>query len=315
MTDSPFRIKNTLVVNTTFTANSSSLNMGTINSSSVGVLVTNSSITVGNSSVNASINSTIYSGTANNTLYLGGIPANTYVTTNSTSTFSSSINMGTINSSSVGLLITNSSITVGNSSVNASINSTIYSGTSNNALYLNGVPANTYVTTNSTSTFSNVVTFNSNVVYANSISLIANATPGTNGQVLVSNGTSIHWNDPISGLLDTKRAITASTSTTNIDFTTAGDKAKFFKLSIQSSTTLTFINFPSVPNGEVFPWTVMTVNDNTAGRAVAFGNTIKWAGNVTPTRTTAANAVDLWTFFVESNTIYGSLAIADARSA
>ena len=223
--------------------------------------------------------------------------------------------MGTINSSSVGLLITNSSITVGNSSVNASINSTIYSGTSNNALYLNGVPANTYVTTNSTSTFSNVVTFNSNVVYANSISLIANATPGTNGQVLVSNGTSIHWNDPISGLLDTKRAITASTSTTNIDFTTAGDKAKFFKLSIQSSTTLTFINFPSVPNGEVFPWTVMTVNDNTAGRAVAFGNTIKWAGNVTPTRTTAANAVDLWTFFVESNTIYGSLAIADARSA
>lgn len=78
MADSSFVVKNTLVVNTGFVANSSVVRVGTINSTSNGVWSNVTTITIGNSSVNATINSTFFSGTANNALYLGGQPPNYY---------------------------------------------------------------------------------------------------------------------------------------------------------------------------------------------------------------------------------------------
>jgi hypothetical protein len=113
--------------------------------------------------------------------------------------------------------------------------------------------------------------------------------------------------------LDNKRVVTASTTTTTIDFNNPVDKATFIKLTMASNTTLTFTNIPTGGSGEVFSWTMEVVNDTTAGRALAFGNTIKWAGGILPPRTTAANAVDIWSFFYENSVLYGSLAIADAK--
>lgn len=78
MADSSFVVKNTLVVNTGFIANSSVVRVGTINSTSNGVWSNVTTITLGNSSVNATINSTFFSGTANNALYLGGQLPNYY---------------------------------------------------------------------------------------------------------------------------------------------------------------------------------------------------------------------------------------------
>ena len=86
MADSSFTVKNTLVVNTGFIANSSVVRVGTINSTSNGVWSNVTTITLGNSSVNATINSTFFSGTANNALYLGGQPPNYYATVNQLST-------------------------------------------------------------------------------------------------------------------------------------------------------------------------------------------------------------------------------------
>lgn len=112
---------------------------------------------------------------------------------------------------------------------------------------------------------------------------------------------------------DTKRAVTASTATTNVDLQSPADYASFFKLTMAATTTLTFTNFPTASNGEVFNFNLMIVNDATPSRVLTWGNTIKWAGGIQPTRTTAANAVDVWTFFYENGVLYGSLAMADVK--
>lgn len=109
-----------------------------------------------------------------------------------------------------------------------------------------------------------------------------------------------------------KRALTASTSTTSIDLNT-GDQASVFKLTLSANTTLTFTNPPPVPNGETFSFVLMTLNDATAGRALAFGNTIKWAGGILPPRNTSANSLSVWTFLIENGVYYGSLSIDDAK--
>jgi len=111
---------------------------------------------------------------------------------------------------------------------------------------------------------------------------------------------------------DNKRIITASTATTSVDLQLV-DRATFFKITVAASTTLTFTNFPAAPLGEAFTFSLMTVNDATAGRSIAFGNTIRWSGGILPTRTTSANAVDIWTFFYENSILYGSLSIIDAK--
>jgi len=85
MADLDFVVKNGLVVNTSFTANSSQVALGAnvlVNTSTISVgnstvnnRITSTNITVGNSSVNVSINSTSFSGTANNTLFVGTVTA------------------------------------------------------------------------------------------------------------------------------------------------------------------------------------------------------------------------------------------------
>ena len=235
---------------------------------------------------------------------------NTLQVNNTFTANSSSINFGFVNATANGVLITPNSITIGNNTVNNSINATVFTGTSNNAFYLNGVAVTSYVNTSGSFTYSNIQTYSANLVINSG--LIANNSAGSNGQVLFSNGSSAYWSDPVSGAIDKERSITASTSTTTIDFSSPSDKANFFKVTIASSTTINFTNFTSAAQNNVFSWTLMTVNDSTAGRAVAFGNTIKWPGGILPPRTTNANAIDIWTFMYESNTIYGSLSISNA---
>ena len=109
-----------------------------------------------------------------------------------------------------------------------------------------------------------------------------------------------------------KRAVTASTSTISIDLNT-GDQASVFKLTLSANTTLTFTNPPPVPNDETFSFVLMTLNDATAGRALAFGNTIKWAGGILPPRNTSANSLSIWSFIIENGVYYGSLSIDDAK--
>jgi hypothetical protein len=110
--------------------------------------------------------------------------------------------------------------------------------------------------------------------------------------------------------VDIKLSLTASTATTELELTAAS----VFKVLIAANTAITFKN-PPTPHGGVLSFSVITANDATAGRAVAWPTNVKWSGGILPTRTTAANAIDTWTFYSEDDglTWVGSLASEDAK--
>ena len=101
-----------------------------------------------------------------------------------------------------------------------------------------------------------------------------------------------------------KVSIMASTATTNIDLS----QADTFVVTVAANTTLNFVNAPT--DGTVKSFAIVTQNDATAGRAVAFQAGVSWAGGQLPPRTTAANARDLWSFFsVDGTSFVGSLSV------
>lgn len=110
-------------------------------------------------------------------------------------------------------------------------------------------------------------------------------------------------------MLEIKTAITAATATTSLDLT-ASD---VFKVTIAANTTFAFTNPPA--GSDMKSFCVITQNDGTAGRAVSWPVGVKWAGGILPPRTTAANAIDVWSFYTEDggSTYVGSLSIADAK--
>lgn len=117
--------------------------------------------------------------------------------------------------------------------------------------------------------------------------------------------------DQLPQLIEVSRALTATTAATSIDIA-SGDFATIFELRLSANTSVTFLNLPAaVSRG--FTWTLVVTNDATAARSLTFGHPIKWAGGQIPNRTTAANAVDMYTFIKIGTVIYGSLSILDAR--
>lgn len=123
-------------------------------------------------------------------------------------------------------------------------------------------------------------------------------------------GTTVIASAKVTNLIDVMITQTASTSTTSLDLSTGS----VFYVTIGATTQFQFNNPPSGTN--VFSFTLITVNDGTANRAVSFpAGKMQWAGGYTPPRTTTANAVDVWTFFTfdAGTTWKGSLAIADLR--
>ena len=178
---------------------------------------TNTIITAGQISISgATINGTAYTGQSNNALYLNGVNSAAYVQNTDSRTLSGNLyftgsNNYYSNAIYIGanVVVNTSSHFVGNSSVNTNItsgtislsgttiNSTAYGGqsltalTANNATYLGGYAANTYLSGSVATTISNTFTFGSNVVFSNGTVLIANGSFGTNTQVLISNGTSM----------------------------------------------------------------------------------------------------------------------------
>lgn len=103
---------------------------------------------------------------------------------------------------------------------------------------------------------------------------------------------------------DSARAVTVSGASTSIDL--SADDASVFRVSMGASTTITFSN---PQQGQ--SWVMITTNSG-SGYSIAFGNTIKYAGGTLPPRTTATSAVDVWTFYYDNSTYYGSLAIINA---
>lgn len=109
--------------------------------------------------------------------------------------------------------------------------------------------------------------------------------------------------------IDTKLTLTANTAATTLDWSQAGA----YKVTIAANTTFSFVNVPTGTN--IFSFTIITVNNSTPGYAVAWPNNCKYAGGILPPRTTAANAMDVWTGYTDDGgtTFVMSLAIANAQ--
>lgn len=90
------------------------------------------------------------------------------------------------------------------------------------------------------------------------------------------------------------KRITATSTTTPLDLSLAG----IFSVTLASSTTFSFsvANVPAIGADESISFTLIIKNDGTAGRAVAFGNNVRWADKVIPPRSTGINAQDEFYF-------------------
>ena len=180
MADRDFVVKNGLVVNTTFTANSTRLSLGS------NVVVNNSSYYVGNSTANAVLTSTSLS--VSNSSGIANLEPTRIIVGNSV------VNSTVI---SIGNVVVNTTIiSIGNSTVNSIINSTSFSGTAAAALTIAGASATNIVNTSGDYTITGVHTHNANTIFNANIQVtgvVANGSRGTAGQLLTSNGTSTYW--------------------------------------------------------------------------------------------------------------------------
>ena len=122
-------------------------------------------------------------------------PSNTFLTYYNTSTDAA---LGDPSGTTLGTIQANT-FYAGNSSVYATVNATTYTGSANNASYLGGVAAASYVNTSAAYTITGVHTYNSNVVIGTTAGISANGSYGTANQVLTSNGTSVYWSTVSSG--------------------------------------------------------------------------------------------------------------------
>jgi Chaperone of endosialidase len=183
------------------------------------------SVVVGNSSVNATINSTAFTGTANNTNYVGTVPAGNVVSnaqlSNTLSNYQTTAGLnaniasylptyaGVVNASShtvgTSFIANNSQLTITTPlSANGGVGTAGYVLTSNGAtgspywaVASVGVNVAAQYTWSNTQTFTNTITHSGNLVLQSGLS--ANGSFGTANQVLTTNGSVAYWSTVSSG--------------------------------------------------------------------------------------------------------------------
>lgn len=142
-------------------------------------------------------------------------------------------------------------IYIGNSAANATINSTIYTGTANNATYFGGNAITNFVRTSGAHTLSGNITFNGNVTIGTTAGINANGGFGTSGQYLTSNGSSIYWSSPGAASVNTAASYTW-TNTHNFQANvTFGSFSPSINIAVSAYTTkFSVYSDPSqAPNG------------------------------------------------------------------
>jgi len=182
---------------------SAAANSFTVGNSTVNAVVNSTSIVVGNSTVNGTITSnsttSYYTGTANNSLYLGGVISTSYINATGAYTISG------VHTHSAATNL-NGSVSIANSiTANSSVGNPGFVLTSSGASGANVYwaaavnTANQYTFTNAISiTSTGSLTLNGAVFITNSVT--ANAQIGSAGQILTSGGTSanVYWSNPTS---------------------------------------------------------------------------------------------------------------------
>jgi len=140
----------------------------------------------------------------------------------------------------------------------ATINSTVFTGTANNASYIGGISSSNYVTTSGNYTFTGQHTYSNSVTIDVGTAILATdssgapASPGQNGQVLASNGTALYWSTP---------GLDPTASVYNIiyrDVQLAGDGSNTqFTLSLGTTTNNAFVAINGI---QQIPTVAYTIN-------------------------------------------------------
>jgi hypothetical protein len=215
------------------------LSIGTYgNTSTGGAKVNTSVISIGNNTVNASINTTAFSGTANNANNLGGVAAASYVQNTDSRVLSGNLNFTGVNnyfSNTVkigaNVFANTSHLFVGNATVNATheaaqiqvANTTLFANLNAGSLYLGNSTVTSSLNSISLNIGTNFIANTSQVTIGDGIELSANGSVGGAGQVLTSNGVSgsPYWSTIVTGSAAvTRQQYTASGSQTVFTVTT-----------------------------------------------------------------------------------------------
>ena len=183
-------------------------------------------------------------------------------------------------------------------------NGSTYINGTNNVIYSNAGNANVFTGTATAFTVMPSTTSSSTTSGA----LVVNGGAGIAGNVFAGSLTTagvISGKISASVYQDKVTAVAASTATTVIDLSLSNS----FVITISASTTISFTNPPA--GTDITSFTLITVNNATAGYAISWPASVTWAGGVTPARTTAANKSDVYTFFTRDAgaQFVGSLAV------
>lgn len=210
----------------------------------------------------------------------------------------------------------------GNSSIYATVNATNYTGTSNNASYLNGqLPAYytnaTNITTgtlpyaqipvnviNTTADFTRtgITTFSANVVLGSS-GLSSNGSFGTAGQILASNGTATYWSSTLAPRVNT------ATSTTTLNWNS--DNYEQYQLTALSSICTISADSGTPVNGRKI---IFRLEDNGNARALTWtngvSNSFRAIGTTLPTATVANKTVYVGAIYNSTDSRWDVIAVA-----
>jgi hypothetical protein len=151
-----------------------------------------------------------------------------------------------------------------------------------------------------------------NTLAANNI-LIGNGNSAIEASNLLSKSAGVTTGTYIKsiGYADTVIALGNTGTAINLDVVAGG----VFTATLTGNATIT-LRYPVASGASSF--TLILTNDGTASRSVAWaGGAFRFPGGAASlTRTTAANAVDIWVFFTPNGgtTWYGNIAMKDVKA-
>lgn len=245
-------IANATGVYTTGTVNGAILQTGGgLGSITSGVYSNSTIIFVGNSTVNATINSTSFSGTANNASSLGGTAAASYQLNSTLNaniasylpTYTGVVNgsshtTGSTGTGSGGLIANVTTLFIGNNTVNAVLNTTGLNINTASIVNTSGVYTTGVVNGATVSVGTSFTANTTRLVLDTTVGLQANGGIGTAGQVLTSNATTVYWSTPTTG---TVTSISTGNGLSGGPITSTGTVSVLANSGITANSTGTFV--------------------------------------------------------------------------
>jgi hypothetical protein len=156
----------------------------------------------------------------------------------------------------------------------------------------------------------NQVQYRSSGDFAGSSNLTFNGTNLVVGSAITINSTGIDLSSTTLDKAVLKNYVEATSALGNTGTAATINLANgnVFTATLTGNCTFTFTT--GVTSGTA-SFTLILANDTTAGRTIVWPASVKWPNNVTPSRTTTANATDIWSFFTPNNgtTWYGNIAL------